>query len=362
MMNKLPYLFFASSLVGMAACATDNSEPTETPTTVNTQLAEANGGFTTVDEAPEFGIPDEFAAANIETEGANANDTMAADPTVTGVMAVPTVEARDVIVMWGHIPAGSGGVLRDWSGSLTLSRGAMVVQRTIAFEANDHLDLPRTSPLAVSFTSHTKPASDGVALRIWDDSASAAPLTLTYQSATAAGDTYVIDLNALDAGPVIIDAGNGDKMIAVDLKEPAPAAICNAGFMHGRFRALMPGLGFYLGHVVDRTGQVIGHVRGIYGKGDIFGKFIDLEGHFVGIINGTYDATGDFQARWIAEQGDRGLIHGHYFDDTTVDGGFFLARWAETVCSPDGGGSGSGGGGGSGGGSGSGGPSTGSGV
>jgi hypothetical protein len=358
MMHKLPYLFFASSLVGIAACATDNSEPTVTPTDVNTQLAQTNGGFTTADEAPEFGIPEEFTAANIEVEGANANDTMSANPAVTGVMAVPTVEARDVVVMWGHIPAGSGGELRDWSGSLTLSRGAMIVQRTIAFEANDHLDLPRTSPLSVSFTSHTKPASDGVALRIWDDSASAAPLTLTYQSAVDATQTYVIDLTALDAGPVIIDAGGGDKVVAVDLKEPA--AVCDGGFMHGRFRALAPGLGFYLGHVLDRTGQVIGHVRGIYGKGMIYGKFIDLEGHFVGIINGTYDATDDFNARWISLQGDRGLIHGHYFDDPTVDGGFFLARWAETVCTQDGGGSGSGSA--SGGGSGSGGPTTGSGV
>jgi hypothetical protein len=351
MMHKLPYLFFASSLVGIAACATDSSEPAPTTTGVTSQLAETNGGFTTEDEAPQFGIPEEFTAANIEVEGANANDTMSTNPTVTGVMAVPTAEVRDVLVMWGHIPAGSGGELRDWSGSLTLSRGAMVVQRTVAFEANDHLDLPRTSPLAVSFTSHTKPASDCLALRIWDDSASTAPLTLTYQSATAAADTYVIDLNALDAGPIIIDAGNGDKMIAVDLKEPSPAVVCDGGFMHGRFRALVPGLGFYLGHVLDRTGQVIGDVRGIYGKGMIYGKFIDLEGHFVGIINGTYDATDDFRARWISLQGDRGLIHGHYFDDPTVDGGFFLARWAETVCTQDGSGGGSGGGGGSGSGS-----------
>jgi hypothetical protein len=343
MMNKLPYLFFATSLVGMAACATDNGSSTDTPTTVTSDLAQANGGFTTADEAPEFGLEADFTAAAIEPDGGDANDSMAVDPSVTGLSSLPSLQVRDVIVMWGHIPAGSGGVERDWSGSLTLSRGAMVVRRTVAFELNDHLDLPRTSPLAVSFTSHTKPASDGLSLRVFDDGASTAPLTLTYQSSVDASVSYQIDLLALDAGPIVIDAGNGDKVVAIDLKE---ATVCDAGFMRGRFRSLLPHLGVYLGYVTGPDGSIIGHVRGIYGQdkaGDdlIFGKFIDLEGHFVGLIAGTYDATGEFHAKWLDKAGEHGFIHGHYFDSPVVNGGFFVARWAQTSCSPD---AGSGGG------------------
>ncbi len=323
------------------------ARPTPRPATVSSDLAQVNGGFTTADEAPEFGIADEFTAAAIEADSGDPNDAMAVSSAVTGVQNLPTVDARNVIVMWGHIPAGSGGVVRDWSGSLTASRGALVVERTIAFEVNDHLDLPRTSPLAVSFTSHTKPASDGVALRVFDDAASTAPLTLTYQSAANASTSYVIDLQALDAGPVIIDAGNGDKMVAISLKEADP---CVGGFMRGRFRSIGANLGVYLGFVTDRAGAVIGHVRGIYGQrpngdDDIYGKFIDLEGNFTGLIAGTYDATNDFHAKWIDRSGDHGFVHGHYFDAPAVAGGFFVARWAATACSQDNDGSGSGDGG-----------------
>jgi hypothetical protein len=342
MNTKLPVLFLASSLVGAVACATDNGSSDTSPATVQTELGQVNGGLDTSDEAPQFGVPDEFAAAAIEADGGDPGDAMALDPSVTGVQNLPTVEARNVIVMWGHIPAGSGGVYRDWSGSLTLSRGAMVVRRTVAFEKNDHLDLPRTSPLAVSFTSQTKPASDGLALRVFDDAAATAPLTLTYQSALDATTSYVIDLQQLDAGPVVIDAGNGDKMVAISLKE----ASCAAGFMRGRFRSIAPHLGVYLGVVTDRFGETVGHVRGIYGQGPagddrIFGKFIDVEGHFTGLIAGEYDADNEFHARWIDRAGDHGFVHGHYFDAPVVAGGFFVARWAETSCSQDNDGSGS---------------------
>nr|HEX4313565.1 hypothetical protein [Kofleriaceae bacterium] len=374
MKNKLPYTFlFATSLVGasVVACVDTSSQPGgEDATQVSDELAQSNGGFTTADEAADFGVAGEFAAAAIEADSGDPGDAMATDPSVAAVQQAANAEVRDVVVMWGHIPHGPGGIARDWTGSWTLSRGALIVRRTIAFEPRtDHLNFPRTSPQTVSFTSVTKPASDGLALSIIDNSGDATPLTLTYAPAdpTITPTTYQIDVTALDAGPVVIDAGNGDKIVAVGDK-PATTS-CDGGFMRGRFHALGAasaangGVGVYVGVVTDRVGLPVGAVRGIYGDHKVYGKFIDLQGHFIGLINGEYDATNDFQAKWMVA-GDatgalteHGRLHGHYFESTAVDGGHFQARWAASACSQDGGGGGGGGGG-----SGSGGPGTGTGT
>ena len=355
MKNKLPYTFlFASSLVGMVACVADSGSSTgEDTAQVTDDLAQPNGGFTTANEAASFGIADEFTAAAIEADSGDPGDNMATDPTVSAMAGSGTVVARDVLVMWGNIPRGPNGDKRDWTGSWTVSRGAMIVRRTIAFEARDHLNLPRADAQTVAFTSHTKPASDGLALTLLDNAVTgaASPLTLTYAPAdpTLSADTFQITVSDLDAGPVVIDAGDGDKIVAV---AETPVDACDGGFMRGRFHAVGAntaangGVGVYLGVVTNRAGAPVGAVRGIYGNNKVFGKFIDLQGNFVGLINGEYDATNDFQAKWIDRSGsEHGHLHGHYFDSTAVDGGHFMARWAEAGCSQDnggGGGSGSG--------------------
>ncbi len=354
MLNRLSLaLVLATSAVACVDSST-GSDPA-TPDSVTADLALANGGNTTADEQPEFGIPEAFEAAAIESDNANT-DPLANDPTIvaldgsaspvgptagSGSASPPLALARDVIVVWGHIPGGAGGVARDWSGSLTASRGALVVKRTIAFEDNDHL-LPRTAIDAVAFDSHTKPFVDGLALHVLDGApTSAAAQTLVYQSATDATITYSIDLALLDAGPVVIDAGNGDKMVAI--AQRTAVAGCDGGFMRGRWHSLVPGLGLgeYLGVVTARDGSVIGNVRGIYGtKKDgtpvVYGKFIDLAGKFVGIIAGTFDASDDeYAGKWLDKAGEHGLVHGHYFESADEQGGAFLGRWAQTACTQD---------------------------
>jgi hypothetical protein len=332
MRNPLPFaLVIATSSY---ACVDQPRAPEEA------QVDQADGGYSTADEAPMFGAPDEFTAAAIEGDAPVA-DIMASDPTVTALNGSPTVDGRDLILAWGRIPGDPTATQgRDWSGSLQVSRGALLVHRTIAFEdATDHL-LPRTVSDAVSFQSFTRPFADGLALRVLDpDPTSTTPLALTYTSAVNSSITYSLDLAQLAAGPVVIDAGDGFRMVAVGLHRHDVDG-CAGGFMRGRFRELTARLGVYHGVVTNRLGAPIGHVRGIYGeRADgthvMFGKFIDVQGHFLGVLVGTYD-SGDFRARWkVVGDDDHGVIRGHYHEAPDATAGHFLARWSQVQCAED---------------------------
>ena len=236
------------------------------------------------------------------------------------------------MIAWGKLPADPSSAARDWSGQLQISRGAIVVGRTIGFEDATDQVLPRASRDVVSFQSVTKPFVDGLALRVLDpDPASAEPLTLTYTAASG-GATYSIDLAQLASGPLVVDAGDGFKVVAAAVRDQE----CEHGFMRGRFHRVAANAGVFRGLVVGPDGGVIGHVRGIYGQrknGDdvLFGKFIDDAGHFKGILAGTY-GNGDFEAKWIAKDGDHGIVKGKYVESADVRGGAFVARWADSAC------------------------------
>src|SRR5258706_4829288 len=206
MRNKLPLALL------FAACAVES--PTDSQQ-VTSNLEQDDGGFDTADEAPAFGEEAAFDSAAIEPDTA-ISDPMQADASVTALAnAAPTdVDGRDVLLVWGRIPgdplAQDG---RDWDGTLSMSRGAIVVHRTIAFEDRDQL-LPRTAIDSVSFISHTRPFADGLALRLLAKPDATNPVVLTYTSTPPAGSTipsvqYQFDLAQLAAGPIVVDAGNG---------------------------------------------------------------------------------------------------------------------------------------------------------
>jgi hypothetical protein len=312
--SKLAFCLLLAACVDSGATSSD----------VSSNLEQPNGGETTTDEAPMFGEQPEFEAATIENDAAYSDPTPIAD--------LQSAASHRIVIAWGKLPADPNSVARDWSGQLQISRGALVVGRTIGFEdATDHV-LPRASRDIVSFQSITKPFVDGLALRVLDpDPASTDPLTLTYTAASG-GATYSIDLAQLASGPLVVDAGDGFKIVAAAVRDQD----CEHGFMRGRFHQVAPNLGVFRGLVVGPDGGVIGHVRGIYGqKKDgtkaLFGKFIDDAGHFKGIMAGTY-GDGSFEAKWLVASGAHGRIVGKYFDSPDVRGGLFIARWADSTC------------------------------
>jgi hypothetical protein len=319
--------------VPTVACTNDaTTSPDDDADAVASSLELENGGFDTADEAPQFGEELLFTSADIEADAA-VSDPMAVDPTVLDLQASTSVAAHNVIVMWGRMPADPNGAVRDWSGELKLSRGAMVIRRRIAFElATDHI-LPRTSRDAIQFESQTSVHADGLALTVLDPTpASTTPLTLTYTSADGSA-TYTLTLANLAAGPVVADAGDGNQIVAIGHRR---ADACEHGFMRGRWRALTANAGVYAGLVLSSDGEPTGHVRGIYGHRQdgtpvFFGKFIGQDGAFRGILGGTYDA-GRFQGRWIVRSGDHGIVRGMYRAGETMRAGQFLARWADAAC------------------------------
>lgn len=327
MRYQLPLaLLLATSTFACVDHGTDDADQ------VMSALEQENGGLDTTNEAPMFGEDDAFAAASIEGDAA-VTDPMASDPSVTTIENAPAVARHRVLIAWGRMPADPTATTgRNWSGSLTLSRGALVVGRTIGFEdATDRL-LPRQSAATVEFQSATRPFADGLILRVLDPDPTQGALHLAYTSADAA-HTFDLDLSQLANGPVSIDAGDGNRVVAIALRELDG---CDHGFMRGRWVALRAGLGVYRGVVADENGQVTGHIRGIWGQrqnGDkvMFGKLIATDGTFRGLLAGHYEA-GQFRARWIVSTGDHGVAGGVYVDAPNVRGGMFAGRWAETSC------------------------------
>jgi hypothetical protein len=317
--------------VPTVAC-TNDAAPADDPDAVTASLELENGGFDTEDEAPQFGDEALYAAADLEADVA-VSDTMASDPVVVDLQANASVVAHDVIVMWGRMPADRDGTLRDWSGELRLSRGAMVIKRRIAFELATDRVLARTSPDAIRFESRTSVHADGLALTVLDPNpAAAAPLTLTYVSADGA-ITHTLALGALAAGPVVADAGDGNQIVAIGHRRNDA---CDHGFLRGRWHAMTPSAGLYAGLVLDSDGEPTGHLRGIYGKradgqAVFFGKLIARDGTFRGIIGGAY-GEGHFGGRWLVRSGDRGVVRGMYRPGDTLRAGRFLGRWAEATC------------------------------
>ncbi|HSD86469.1 MAG TPA: hypothetical protein VLB44_03105 [Kofleriaceae bacterium] len=325
-------LSFALLLAATSAACVDNaSTAAEDTATVSAAIERSNGGFETTDEAPMFDQQTAFQTAAIEAD-APASDPMASDPSVTAIANATTTAGHRVLIAWGHMPADPNAMARDWSGSLTLSRGGMVVGRTIGFEPLTDRVLPRTSKDVIEFESVTKPFADGLLLRILDpDPASTDPLTLTYHSKVANQD-YTLDLAQLATGPLSIDAGDGKRVVAIELRDHD----CEHGFLRGRWRSIREGLGVYRGMIANADGEVTGHIRGVWGQREngervMFGKFIATDGSFRGLVVGTYDA-GHFRAKWLTAAGEHGVLGGMYIDSPNVAGGVFAGRWADASC------------------------------
>lgn len=322
-MKRLPL-----ALLAVTACMT-----TDAPTGVDevkSDLELDNGGFDTVDEAPEFGLSAQYAEAAIEAD-ATATDEMT---TEVAAMDVAGVVAHDIALIWGQLPLDpSATAVVDWSGTLELSRGGMAIRRRIGFEQATDRVLPRTRRDLIEIQSRTRPFADGLVLRIFDDrAADAEPLRLTYRSTDGTREE-VIELRELRDGPVVRDQGDGNRWIAVGRRRNDQ---CAHGVMRGRWHAMTPNAGVYLGVVANAAGERIGHVRGIYGERRdgspvLFGKFIDRDGRFTGVINGEYH-DGHFQARWLDRQGDHGAIAGAFFEGASLRAGAYVARWTETSC------------------------------
>jgi hypothetical protein len=149
----------------------------------------------------------------------------------------------------------------------------------------------------------------------------------------------VQDLEKLDELISVDDQGNMVRFQAFRI-DPAVEA---RGFLRGTWEPIAEGesIGHWRGLWVSQSGQISGHVRGVYGLNGsgqpvLFGKFVDTTGRFRGILRGTWGTAGVgadgaevgwFGAVWVtADNQERGSIRGRW-RLAGEERGFFDGRW-----------------------------------
>ena len=351
----------------------------------------AAGGSTATDQFAQIDLDKDFGGLT-----ATAEDPAFADPGMEAALAADAGEAcPDPLLMspefqqldragrehpdlpdslrpgltflrlrWGHLAGpvdsldASGDCARtDWSGTIRVDRGLLVVRRVLAFERpNDHIVFPRPDPHAVEVISSTRCGHDGLVLQILtrpaalEDSATAATPNLLHIDLGPFSATYdVAELGSISA-VVDVDAdGNAVELAGVRPRRPDG---CPSGTLMGRYRpasADQPDTSSTGGH--DRLGHlmvawrgfdggVAGFLRGAYGLDSagervFVGKIIGLGGEFRGLVRGTWEAgaaDGDlahFNGQWHAADGAvEGVVAGDGYPGQDGPGGFVTGRWA----------------------------------
>lgn len=293
---------------------------------ITSALEEAEGGFTSGDEAPDFGDPDITSLVGFEPRFADGQDYLALAPAASRTFRVA--------LLWGHFPAATDGTdaapvpqKMDWSGTITVDRGAIGLSETLRFDDKDEV-APRTDPKTIAFTSRTYPAVDGLLLRV------AVPADATVLHVRTATVSTDIDLagSARDVGGVVRVPDGRNALAWVAFPE---VAACTSGFVLGHWGKLAPGVGKLKASVLDADGKRIGRAKGIWGyskkqdKKLFFGKVIGEGGKNVGLFGGTY-ADGAFRGLWGGRaDDDGGGLRGFYSDgyDKTDAKGVWLGRY-----------------------------------
>ncbi len=328
--------FLGAASLTFACSSSAPSTSGSSTTTATAALDSSNGGLNPqTAESPQFADPEvEALPAMDSTIAATVDPT---DPT-TSTAALPGATAYRIALVWGHLPpphdADSTDVAaqpENWTGSISVTAGAIGLKRTIAFDPNDSID-PRQNPQTLSFTSHTLPYVDGVLLRVVIPSGDS---SLLHFATTAL--TTDIDLSKLATGV------GGVQRLSDDVEGLGwigfPEDGCARGFVHGRWIKSSPAIGKLVGVVSDGDGSRIGDVRGLWGhapKRDEniwFAKYIGVAGDAHGLAFGNY-GDGTFDGLWGVESETdtvgAGTTEGFYSDaEETGDGrGVWLGRWS----------------------------------
>jgi len=354
-MKRIHIFLMVISLLGalawLPACqSTDISGPADNNIEAREQIPDLDdpyGGYNMADEAPGFDDPamiEEFG----EEASAEYNDPMNSDPLVAGLMNRPPAQ-HFLMITWGNLERDSTvDFVTEWSGSLTVDPGAILLKRVLRFENRDRI-LPRERRDLLEWISYTQPAFDGVIVRI---------LPLPNPTAAAVNDTSAVVTFA--TGPLtksfrmeelkdihmvipVDDAGNAVAFNSIVI----PAGGCPSGFLGGIW-ADNPDTtgGFFKGMWMGENGRAMGFLKGIYGVNSegrpvFFGKWIALNGEFRGLLKGHYgsfpNAPGGFFEGVYLDRSlrIRGDVKGIWKTSDKINGdGFFEGRWAARCPDP----------------------------
>jgi len=327
-------------------CTTSDETDIEDTDVLQEALEYEDGLLGTYDEEPLFGRPDLYAELDLDGEDeAVIDEELAFGPIAATDPAERERRGLPVLLVWGQRhPAPMVAPVTLWNGAVSVTAGALVVERIVRFEGPSDTLLPRVDPQTVPFTSATRPHHDGLivsALRpLPSEGASTEERASLVFSTAALAEPIVVDLAELAMGLEVIvpvdDLGN------VVIISSVPDDPCPRGIVAGTWRRLRPGLGTLHGRFQGARGELMGHLLGIWGvtaagEQRFVAKYISEAGVFRGLVIGGYN-DGELRGRWISRDGeDRGVVGGRYTGIEEASGGradgVFFGHWLE-ACGP----------------------------
>lgn len=361
---SLAGLLSALTLALVVGC----SEAPEEPQIVDQpNTTDEFGGYTATNEAPAFGSP-ELMALEAEETGVEYSDPLLATPAMAEVVNDPEARAYAVRIIWGKLRADSTvTTATDWSGSLTVNRGAEVVRRVIRFEpATDEL-LPRTDRRLIEWRSLTTVHNDGLLVEVFnplrpdsvrvdsvfdsdtlvsvDTTVFRDPLTLTFATAPLTVSFTGAQLRALDTIIYV-----QDSCAVLIQSTQVDHRVCPRGYLAGRWGFTEDGRQVFRGAWMSARGEILGHLMGHWGVNDagertFWGKWIADNGRFEGFVRGRWEPHPDCAADefafdhaggWFggvifsADRAPIGELRGRYDHESRDDaarGGRFAGKW-----------------------------------
>ncbi len=336
-MKQLLFPLAMMVLIGLVAsgCSSTNN-----PSELNTK-ADDFGPYLATDEEPYFG---DAAVEQIVTTGETEyEDPVALSAVVDSVenLAVPDIFCFRMV--WGNLEHDSGITeLTNWSGKLTISRGAIVVTRLIWFEPGQDYLLPRYNddgfyvPEELAWVSKTSVHIDGIATKLFiPPSVNEEVVTVEYESEQL---TISFTMDQLETLDTMIAIGPGNAIAFHSTRFDPTHRL--RGFLAGTWGRDDDGNGIFIGKWMSSNGRMLGSVMGKWGHDDdgrpvFVGKWIDQSGKFEGFLKGYWrvrgigdNAVGRFWGRiFNADREPIGLLHGHFKKGETRRGGFFAGRW-----------------------------------
>lgn len=362
-------------LLGAIGCSNDNDSISSTEGASDPNLTEEFGGYVASAESPGFGDPELVATASESDD--DYDDPVATWPEVDSMLNSANAGRYHLRLLWGQLEFDSTQTApTDWSGSLTISRGALLVSRLIRFEDGQDELLSRTQRDLVEWTSQTTVHHDGLAVEIFVPRPLPMYDTTRTEVVDSLGDTTIVEVIdtitpdydtvsvTFETGPysrtftlnelaaldtvVYVDAdSNAVLMQAFKIKRND----CPKGYLAGKWGFDEDGNGIFRGTWMDHRGRAAGYVKGHFGVNDdglrvFYGKWVNRNGQFEGFLRGTWSprpnihananafrhAGGSFSGKiYASDRTEIGVLRGKYKNHPRFENGFFQARW-KTYC------------------------------
>ncbi len=314
------------------------------------------GGLSYSDEAEAFGdaalLSDAMMAEDLSLDTADEDSLVDDDPGLDR----PEVQRTYVRILWGQLDGTPRDSVRstlppemglDWTGTVSVTNGAIALSRVIRFERPFDHRLPRTDRQTVGWVSRTGPHFDGILVCIFSkpDSTGRISGELTFRTGPLTQTFSLAELHGLDEVIPVDDLGNA---VSFASRVIDPKGDCGEGFLAGYWRSTPDrgdgNGGVFRGLVMNARNHPIGFLMGRYGINDagerVFaGKYIGRNGHIRGLVEGSWepsvdqDGMGNFAGHWALRNGDRvGGLRGEYKSRADGGLGFFHGQWAEACA------------------------------